>query len=276
MKLSKLVIALMIASVAVTASAGFSGGRGGFSSGGFSGGRGFSSSPSFSRPSTPSFSAPRVPSPSVAAPSANRGGFNSAAAAPKPVAPAPSAMAPKPTTAAAAPPASPNRGGFNSAAAAPASRTTTTTTTTTSVNRSSSYGYNSRFVGGPVMYGGLGMGYGYSNGLLTGLIIGNMMHPHNTVVYSGGGTYNNNALLYPDGRVVNQQGYQVGTYVNGVFTPVNGGMVAQAVPADAGQYQSTAAAQPVVIQKTGYSGGEVVAMILLGMFCVMMLIFIIL
>jgi hypothetical protein len=94
---------------------------------------------------------------------------------------------------------------------------------------------SSRYVsGGGVAYGGMGMGYGYSNGLLTGMIIGNMMHPHNTVVYAGGGAHNNNALLYPDGRVVNQQGQQVGTYQNGQFTETpNGPVVAQPVPQDA-------------------------------------------
>ena len=69
---------------------------------------------------------------------------------------------------------------------------------------------------------------------MTGLLIGNMMHPHNTVVYSGGGAYNNNALLYPDGRVVNQNGQQIGTYQNGQFTEMqNGPVVAQKIPQDA-------------------------------------------
>lgn len=86
------------------------------------------------------------------------------------------------------------------------------------------------------MYGGMGMGYGYSNGLLTGMILGNMMHPMNTVIYTGGGGYNNNALLYPDGRVVNQHGYVVGTYINGQFSPIsNGELVGQPVPQDARQ-----------------------------------------
>jgi hypothetical protein len=123
------------------------------------------------------------------------------------------------------------------------------------------------------MYGGFGMGYGYTNGLLTGMIIANMMHPHNTIMYTGGGMYNNNALLYPDGRVVNQQGYQVGTYQNGQFNAVNGGMVAQAVPADAGQYQnSTQVAQPVVIQNTGPSTSEIVGAVILGILCVIVLV----
>ena len=117
-----------------------------------------------------------------------------------------------------------------SPAPAAAPKTTTTTTTTThSVNTSSRY-----VSGGGVAYGGMGVGYGYSNGLLTGMIIGNMMHPHNTVVYAGGGAHNNNALLYPDGRVVNQQGQQVGTYQNGQFTETpNGPIVAQPIPKDA-------------------------------------------
>ena len=127
-------------------------------------------------------------------------------------------------------------------------------------------------MGGGMMYGGMGMGYGYSNGLLTGLIIGNMMHPHNTVVYAGGGSYNNNALLYPDGRVVNQQGYQVGTYANGQFTPVNGGMVAQQAPSDA---YTTTANQPVVLQKAGPSGWEIAGMIIIGILCVLLFLFII-
>jgi hypothetical protein len=123
-----------------------------------------------------------------------------------------------------------------------------------------------------MMYGGMGMGYGYSNGLLTGMIIGNMMHPHNTVIYAGSGMYNNNALLYPDGRVVNQQGYQVGMYQNGQFNAVNGGMVAQTVPADAGQYQSsTQVAQPVIIQRTGPSVGEIVVSVILGTLCIIVL-----
>lgn len=80
----------------------------------------------------------------------------------------------------------------------------------------------------------MGVGYGYSNGLVTGMILGNMMHPHNTVVYTGGGANNNNALLYPDGRVVNQNGQQIGTYQNGQFTEMqNGPIVAQQIPQDA-------------------------------------------
>lgn len=80
----------------------------------------------------------------------------------------------------------------------------------------------------------MGTGYGYSNGLVTGMILGNMMHPTNTVVYAGGGAHNNNALLYPDGRVVNQNGQQIGTYQNGQFTEMqNGPIVAQPVPQDA-------------------------------------------
>jgi hypothetical protein len=123
------------------------------------------------------------------------------------------------------------------------------------------------------MYGGMGMGYGYSNGLLTGLIIGNMMHPHNTVVYTGGG-YSGNALLYPDGRVVNQQGYQVGVYQNGQFTAMNGGMVAQPAPADALNH-APQVAQPVIIQKTGPSAADIVAMVLLGFVIVILFIILI-
>ena len=97
-------------------------------------------------------------------------------------------------------------------------------------------------------------------------------------MYNGGGVYNNNALLYPDGSVVNQQGYQVGTYQNGQFTAVqNGPKVAQPVPADAGaevvqpdQAQPTQVAQPVIIQKTGPSAGEVALYIIIGLGCVIL------
>jgi hypothetical protein len=177
------------------------------------------------------------------------GGFSSSAGRPNSVAAAPSR------------PSAP--------AAAPAPQTRTTTTTSTTTTRTAGGGY----VGGGMMYGGMGMGYGYSNGLLTGLIIGNMMHPHNTVVYSGGG-YSGNALLYPDGRVVNQQGYQVGTYQNGQFTAVNGGMVAQPAPADA-LNSAPQVAQPVIIQKTGPSVGEVIGMIFLGIMIVILFIILI-
>jgi hypothetical protein len=110
-----------------------------------------------------------------------------------------------------------SRGGFRSAP-----RTTVTRTTT--INRS----YTSYH---PMMYGGMGMGYGYSNGIITGIIIGNLMHPQGTVAYNGGGT-SGPALLYPDGRVVDQNGMQIGTYINGQFTAVQGGMVAQPAPSD--------------------------------------------
>jgi len=140
-------------------------------------------------------------------------------------------------------------------------KTNTTTSTTTSTTQTS------RVTSAPMAYGGMGMGYGYSNGLLTGLIIGNMMHPHNTVVYNGGG-YSGNALLYPDGRVVNQQGVHVGNYSNNQFTAVNNGqVVAQAAPADA-------VAQPVIIQKTGPSTGEIILMIIGGILCVLLILMI--
>lgn len=181
-----------------------------------------------------------------------------------------SAPAPRPSVAPA--PAAPRAPAAAPAPAAPRSTTTTTTSTTTTRTRTAGGGY----IGGPVMYGGFGMGYGYSNGLLTGLIIGNMMHPHNTVVYTGGGQYNNNALLYPDGRVVNQQGYQVGMYQNGVFTPVNGGMVAQPAPADAVQSAPQVIQQPTpVVIKTGPSAGEIVAMVILGFFAVILFVILI-
>ena len=133
-----------------------------------------------------------------------------------------------------------------------APRTTSTTTTTSTTSRSYSSNVN---YGGGMAYGGWGMGYGYSNGLMTGLLIGSMMHPHGSTMYMGGGMYNNNALLYPDGRVVNQQGYQVGMYQNGQFTNVqNGQMVAQNAPADA---YSSSQPQQVVIVKTGPTAGEI-------------------
>ena len=178
----------------------------------------------------------------------SRGGFSSGGHATAPSRPSPSVAPSRP----------------NPTAPAAAPRTTTTTTTTT-------HTYRSQYVSPGPMYGGFGMGYGYSNGLLTGMIIGNMMHPHNTVVYTGGGAYSNNALLYPDGRVVDSRGYQVGTYQNGVFTAVNGGMVAQAVPADAGQQ----VAQPVVIQKNGLSVGEVVGIVFLILGCILLLVILI-
>jgi hypothetical protein len=117
-------------------------------------------------------------------------------------------------------------------------------------------------------YGGWGMGYGYSNGLLTGLLIGNMMHPYGSTMYMGGGMYNNNALLYPDGRVVNQQGYQVGTYNNGQFNAVNGGMVAQNAPSDA--YQ-TSQPQQVVIIKQGPTASEIVMGVFVGIALIVLL-----
>jgi hypothetical protein len=120
--------------------------------------------------------------------------------------------------------------------------------------------------GGGVGYGGMGMGYSYSNGLLTGMLIGNMLHPHNTVMYAGPGMYANNALLYPDGRVVNQQGVHVGNYVNNSFIPVTGGVVvAQTVPHEV-------APQPVVIKD---NSGQVLAFILAGMLLVIVFILLI-
>jgi hypothetical protein len=116
------------------------------------------------------------------------------------------------------------------------------------------------------------------NGMMTGLIIANLMHPHNTVMYTGqggGSSYSNNALLYPDGSVVNRQGYLVGNYVDGVFTPVaDGPMVAKPVPADANgtpvpQVQPQQVAQPIVIPNPGPSAGEV----LLGAILIMGIIF---
>lgn len=143
------------------------------------------------------------------------------------------------------------------------SPSTTTTRRTTTVSRS----YGGRYSGyHPMMYPGFGMGYGYSNGILTGLIIGNLMHPSGTTAYTGGG-YSGSALLYPDGRVVDQNGYQVGTYQDGHFNAMQGGMVAQPAPTDAAEPP----AQPVVI-KRGYSGWEITGGIIIGVFVIVIII----
>jgi len=245
-KLTVLCAALALSGIAdakggSSSGGGHSSGGGGRSSGGMSSGR---SSPSYSSTSRPN-SAPSV------APT-NRP--NSA-----PVV-TPNAARPNST-----PSISPN------APAAPAGPRTTSTTTTSSTT-SRSYSRNVNY-GGGMAYGGMGMGYGYSNGILTGLLIGSMLHPHNTVVYAGGGSYNNNALLYPDGRVVNQQGYQVGTYQNGQFTNVqNGAMVAQNAPADA--YQSSQP-QQVVIVKQGPTAGEITMSILVGIAIIVLIVILI-
>ena len=111
-------------------------------------------------------------------------------------------------------------------------------------------------------YGGWGYGYHYDNGFMTGLIIGNMMHPTGTVMYVGPGAYANNAMLYPNGSVVDQTGHVVGTYVGGVFTPVqNGAMVAQQVPQDAGRQSD--------------DGTSILGIILLVVFGIILLIFLI-
>lgn len=126
------------------------------------------------------------------------------------------------------------------------------------------------------MYGGFGMAYPYTNGLLMGMIIGGMMHPHNTVVYTGPGVHSNNALLYPDGRVVNSSGHLIGTYTNGQFTAIeNGGMVAQPVPADAGQQQVQPQQQPVpiVIRDDRMSVGDWLAAGLIGAMLITLMMF---
>jgi hypothetical protein len=135
-----------------------------------------------------------------------------------------------------------------------------TTTRTTTVNRSFGGGYH------PMMYPGFGMGYGYygGNGLLTGLIIGSMMHPAGTTVYTGGG-YSGEALLYPDGRVVDRSGFQVGQYQNGQFTAMRGGMVAQAAPADA------VAPQQVAVIESGPTGWEIAGGIIIGVLVIAVL-----
>lgn len=147
------------------------------------------------------------------------------------------------------------KGGFSSSARS-SSRSAPSRTVTTTITRSNSYASHGYYARGyhPYMMGGFGMGYGYSNGLIEGLIIGNLMHPAGTTVYSGGG-YNGQALLYPDGRVVDQNGYQVGTYNNGQYMAQQGGMVAQAAP----QQPAT----PVVISSPGPSALNVLYVILI-------------
>ena len=147
----------------------------------------------------------------------------------------------------------------------------TTITRSTTINRSygggyyGGYGYHYHPM---MMYPGFGMGYGYSNGLVEGLIIGNLMHPQGTTVYSGGG-YDGQALLYPDGRVVNQEGYQVGTYANNQFTPQAGGMVAQPAPPQA------APPQPVIVKEPdGYSGWQIVGGIVVFILVILIVILI--
>lgn len=66
------------------------------------------------------------------------------------------------------------------------------------------------------------MGYGYSDGVIEGLILGRLLFPPGTTVYAHEG-YTGNAVMLPDGRVADKDGYQVGTYVEGKFTPVGDG-----------------------------------------------------
>lgn len=155
-----------------------------------------------------------------------------------------------------------------------------TVTTTRTVTRSSGY-FGGRYYGGyhygygygwhPYMFGGpFGMGYMYSNGLMEGMIIGSLMHPAGTTVYSGGG-YSQPALLYPDGAVVNPQGYQVGTYANGQFAPMaNGPLLAQ--PAPSRDMQQQVQPQPVVIQQAGWDAADyIVGAVLAAVFFVIIL-----
>jgi hypothetical protein len=141
-------------------------------------------------------------------------------------------------------------------------QTTTTVTRNTTINRT----YNSRYVSTGGYYGGWGMGYHYNNGLMTGIIIGSMLHPMGSMMYMGPGAYYNNAMLYPNGYVVNQQGYQVGTYANGQFVPVNGGMVAQMAPQDAGQQpmQPAPAQQTIIVHED--DGWSMIAKVGLAVF----------
>lgn len=142
------------------------------------------------------------------------------------------------------------------------SRSYSSPRSTTTVTRNYSSGGGFRGYGGMgyyhpmMMYPGFGMGYGYSNGLIEGLIIGSLMHPTGTTAYSGGG-YSGQALLYPDGRVVDQNGYQVGTYINGQFAAVqNGQLIAQQAPQPP--------TQPVVVQNNSDAGWWVLGIILVG------------
>lgn len=204
--------------------------------GGFGGGgRSFSSpSHSFSVPSAKgSFSAPRA-SPTIV----QKGSFSA------------------PHTA----PTISQKGSFSAPRTAPSAPARTTSTTTVSRTTVRNYSYGGRYVSPGGYYGGWGMGYGYNNGFLTGLIIGNMMHPMGTVMYTGPGMYSNNAVLYPSGQVVDQNGYQVGTYQNGQFTPVqNGAMVAQPVPADANGQVVQPPQQPAAVEKPIMGFFEVIA-----------------
>lgn len=159
-----------------------------------------------------------------------------------------------------------SRGSFS------APQQTTTRTTTTTVNRT----YTSRYVSPGGYYGGWGYGYHYNNGLMTGLIIGSMMHPYGTVMYTGPGMYYNNAVLYPNGQVVNQDGYLVGTYAGGQFNPVqNGPMVAQPAPADAGAQQPVQPQpqqpQVIYVEKPGPTAVEVFGCVNVGGFLVVVL-----
>jgi hypothetical protein len=101
------------------------------------------------------------------------------------------------------------------------------------------------------------------------MIIGGMMHPYGTVMYAGPGMYANNSVLYPNGQVVNQQGVLVGTYINGVFTPVeNGAIVAQQIPADAG-------AQSTPIANTGPSVTQILTICVLVLLSVILILVIV-
>jgi hypothetical protein len=148
-------------------------------------------------------------------------------------------------------------GGFSSSRSYSAPSRSYTRNTTVTRNYYSSRGYYHPGYGyHPMMYGGFGMGYGYSNGLIEGLIIGSLMHPAGTQVYGGGG-YQGQALLYPNGMVVDQNGNQVGMYQNGQFTAVQGGMVAQQAPANAQQYMQQPA--PVVVEETSAWTNNIIA-----------------
>jgi len=155
-----------------------------------------------------------------------------------------------------------SRGGFSSASRpsmSTLSRPSTYVRTTTTSNRTySSANYYGGY-GHPMYMGGMGMGYGYSNGLIEGMILGHLMFPQGTQVYNGGG-YVGNALLLPDGRVADQNGNQVGIYANGKFVPQQGGMIAQPAP------------PPPTDTDDSPSAGDVIAVIVIAVLIILIII----
>jgi hypothetical protein len=95
------------------------------------------------------------------------------------------------------------------------------------------------------------------------------MHPAGTTVYGGGG-YSGEALLYPNGMVVDQNGMQVGMYQNGQFTPVqNGQFVAKQAPSNALQ-QMQQPAQVTLIQS--YSPWEIAGIVVIVLLVIIVII----